>query len=45
MTRKLKITNELIPWVLGMGPNVKVIEPPSLKAEIAAACKAMAKIY
>ena len=42
---KLKITNELTPWLLGMGPNVKVLEPASLKAEIAAACKAMAKAY
>ena len=45
LTMKLKITPELTPWILGMGANVKVTAPAALVAEVAAACRAMGKIY
>jgi proteasome accessory factor B len=45
LSMRVRGTEELRNWILGFGPYVQVLQPPALRAEIAAAVDAMRKLY
>ena len=45
LTMQLKLTAELTTWILGMGANVKVLEPKALVDDVKRSVKAMAGLY
>jgi predicted DNA-binding transcriptional regulator YafY len=42
---RVRVCPEIVSWILGFGPDVRVIEPPSLKQRIAIFAREMAKAH
>ena len=45
LTMTIAGTVELLSWLLGFGPQVEVMEPPSLREELAREARRMLEIY
>ena len=45
LTVRVAETREMIPWIRSWGPDVKVLDPPALRAEIATDARRAAAVY
>lgn len=45
LTMRVRGTRELLNWILGLGPHVKVVAPESLRAEVAESLRAAERLY